>query len=139
MNPTTYSVCFPFRLQGNFPSPWRNSASSLLAQSPNPLSNASSLPSSAVEQESLLLLPILQCFALQGEMGDGFCQDAGPAPNFFFLIYTQHRVVSSAGERQKHRVRPVGQREPRAQANAILPLFAQQPHPRGLPHLHRRG
>lgn len=36
-------------------------------------------------------------------MEDGFCWESGPAPNFFFLMDTQHRVVISAGEREKDR------------------------------------
>lgn len=65
-------------------------------------------------------------------MGDGFCQKTGPAPNFFFLIYNQHRVMISAGERENHRARSACQGEPRIQENAILPVFAQQPCTGGL-------
>jgi len=128
----------PFRPQGSSPSPRRSSACSL-AQHPRLLSNVSFLLSSAAEQESRLLLPTLQCFAPAGQIGDGFCQETGPAPNFFFLINTQHKAVISAGGTEKQRERSFGQGEPRAQENAILPLFAQRPHTRGLPYLHGKG
>lgn len=52
--------------------------------------------------------------------------------NFFFLIYNQHRVMISAGERENHRERSTHQGEPRFQENAILPIFAQQPCTGGL-------
>lgn len=48
-------------------------------------------------------------------------------------------MVISAGKKEKNREKPAGQREPRPQENAVLPIFAQQVHTEGLSHLNGRG